>query len=386
MTFKKVLIPLLLLTSSFAFTACKGKRHKASVVQYFIHGDPLSLVQNSETSPSFLTVANMNSYNDFHFSGGSSFIEREPVAPPTTFEQVEKDNATDTTGSVADEFELAKYSFSKVNEKRYIYGPISGDKNPKIGFELRDGLLVVTDFDGYPVTAQHYSRKNDGKAFSLLVSYTDPTIGKLLTAFYFNTSDVSNPLEEASKDFAFLFDTVKVYWDEPIELQACGNLSTSQAQSVKASVDSWFADASPTGTTRPVRYSTRATYAPFSDLNQHCIFLIKDFKLENSNDFYTAGVTLPVINLASKRIVDADVMLFVDHVQVASQLTKGAKSGVLMHELGHFWGLGHEFKTDAKGAAIHPSIMGYSKGTSIITDWDYEAIRDLYGKSLSLAP
>lgn len=384
MTFKNFLIPLLAMAGSFA--SCKGKHHKSPIVQYFIHGNPLSLVENTETTPSFLTPENMATYDDFHFSGGSSFIEREPVAPPKTYEQVEKDNATDTGGAVDGDFELTKYSFTKESATRFVYGPTNGAKGYKLGFELREGLLVMVDFDGYPVTSKHYSLKTDGKAFSILVAYEDPGIGKLLTAFYFNASDVSNPIEIASKDFAFLFDTVKVFWNEPIDLQACGNISELNAQSIKASVDAWFADESPTSPTRPVTFSTRATHAPFSDLNQHCIFLIKDFKLENSTDFYTAGVTLPVINLATKRIVDADVMLFMDHTQVSRSLDKGEKSGVLMHELGHFWGLGHEFKSDAKGAALHPSIMGYSKGTSLITSWDYEAIRDLYGKSLSQTP
>ncbi len=385
MALKHIAIPVLLVLAQ-SFTACAGKsRKKAPVTQYFIHGNPLSLVENTETSPSFFTPANLAQFDDFHFSGGSSFIEREPVAAPTTFEEVEKENATDTDGSIEDEFEIARYRFFQESATRYIYAPTSG-KGYKLGFELRDGLLVMVDIDGYPVTSRHYSLKTGGKAFSLLVAYEDPSVGRLLTAFYFNASDISNPIEKASKDFAFLFDTVKIFWEEPIEVQACGNITDLNQQSIKASLDSWLADTNQSATTRKVTYSVRKTHAPFSDLNQHCIFLIKDFKLENSTDFYTAGVTIPVINLATKRIVDADIMLFMDHIQVSSQVAKGAKSGVMMHELGHFWGLGHEFKVNAQKEALHPSIMGYSRGSSAITEWDYEAIRDLYGESLLIAP
>lgn len=387
MMIRSLLLSLLVL-GPLASSGCKGKHHKkASTVQYFIHGDPLSLVKDTETAPSFLTPANMASYDGFHFSGASSFIEREPVAAPSTYEQIEKDNATDAPDTeVEEEFELLRYAFTQESATRFVYAPQNGKEGYALGFELRDGLLVMVDFDGYPVTSQHYSLKEDGKAFSILVSYEDPTIGKLLTAFYFASSETVNPIETASKDFAFLFDTVKVRWDEPIKLETCGVVTEANAESITASVNAWFADANPTATQRPVIVGSRATHAPFSDLNQHCIFLINDFKLENSTDFYTAGVTLPVINLASKRIVDSDVMLFMDHYQVAIPLQAGEESPVLMHELGHFYGLGHEFKTDATGAALHPSIMGYSQASEVITSWDYEAIRDLYGESLTLAP
>lgn len=386
---KKSLIPLLIIAAaSQSFTACKkSKRNKPSDVQYFIHGDPLSLVNGTETAPSFITLANIGEFSNYHFSGAASFIEREPVAAPQTWEEVEEENSTDAPDEETDEaFELTNYSFVQESATRYVYAPSGNARGYRLGFELRDGFLVLTDYDSYTVTAQHYSRSADGKAISFLVSYSHPSVGKLVTAFYFASSEVLNPIQEASKDFAFLYDTIKIKWQGPIKLEACGAMTAPQAESVRLSVNEWFADPNATGAPVPVSYSTRATHAPFSDLNQHCIFLISDFKMENSYDFYTAGVTLPIINLASKYLVDADVMLFVDHVKVASQVASGKKSAVLMHELGHFYGLGHEFKTDAAGKALHDSIMGYSQGTSLITDWDYEAVRDLYGQSLTLAP
>ncbi|RYZ53095.1 MAG: hypothetical protein EOP07_18440 [Proteobacteria bacterium] len=364
---KKSLIPLLIIAAaSQSFTACKkSKRNKPSDVQYFIHGDPLSLVNGTETAPSFITLANIGEFSNYHFSGAASFIEREPVAAPQTWEEVEEENSTDAPDEETDEaFELTNYSFVQESATRYVYAPSGNARGYRLGFELRDGFLVLTDYDSYTVTAQHYSRSADGKAISFLVSYSHPSVGKLVTAFYFASSEVLNPIQEASKDFAFLYDTIKIKWQGPIKLEACGAMTAPQAESVRLSVNEWFADPNATGAPVPVSYSTRATHAPFSDLNQHCIF----------------------INLASKYLVDADVMLFVDHVKVASQVASGKKSAVLMHELGHFYGLGHEFKTDAAGKALHDSIMGYSQGTSLITDWDYEAVRDLYGQSLTLAP
>ncbi|RZA15099.1 MAG: hypothetical protein EOP10_26930, partial [Proteobacteria bacterium] len=88
-----------------------------------------------------------------------------------------------------------------------------------------------------------------------------------------------------------------------------------------------------------------------------------------------------VYNLASKEKIDSDIFLFTDQRQVAAELLSGEKGLTLTHELGHFFGLGHEFKQNEAGEPLHPSIMGYSKKALIVTSWDFEAIRDLYGES-----
>ncbi len=385
MIFKSVLISCLVL--SVFGSACGKKRKKSAAVEFFIHGDPLLLVNGNELSPSFLTLENFASYNDFHIAGATSFIEREPKAAPTSYEQVEKDNSTEVPeGKIENEFALVRYSFTQVTATRYVYGPIDGGKGYRLGFELKDGLLDMVDFNNYPVVSKHFSLKADGKAFSILVSYQDAAIGKLLTAFYFAASTPENPIVKATQAFAYLLANVKVRWDEPLKIEACGKFDPLSAESIKSSALAWGSDYAPSATQRPVIFSSRETFAPFSDLNQHCIFLISNFKLENSSDFYTAGVTLPVINLASKYIIDSDIMLFMDHPQVSRQVTTGTKSSILMHEMGHFYGLGHEFSTDPKGVPIHPSIMAYRNQTLEISPWDFDAIRELYGESLGLAP
>jgi len=389
MILKACLVVLSLCSITTVMSGCGKKKSSraANVVEYFIHGDPLLLVEGKEVAGSFLTPDNVATYNNFHFISATSFIEREPKAAPTTYEQVEQANTTEAPAGVLEkQFELLAYSFSQVSGSRWEYRSAAEGQGYRLGFELRNGLLELVDFNDYPVTAKHYSLKADGKAFSLLVSYEDPTIGKLLTAFYFADSAVVNPLEKAAQGYAYLFDTVKIRWDEPLKVEACGTMDPLAAETIRLSSLAWFADTAPSATPRPVTVSARATYAPFSDLNQHCIMLIDDFKLENSDDFYTAGVTLPIINLASKRIIDSDVMLFMDHGPVYRQTTSGSKSSILMHELGHFYGLGHEFKTDADGNALHPSIMAYRNQTSDITPWDFEAVRELYGESLMAAP
>ncbi len=374
----------------FAGTGCAGKSHKKSMVTYFVHGNPLSLVEGTQTAPSFLTPDNYGTFNGFHVSGISAFIEQEPQAAPTTYSQVEQNNSTEETDdSIEKLFEMKKYNFVKKSDTAYVYTPDTVTQDDfTVGFTVVNGKLTVTDISGMPVKEQHYSLKADGKAFSLLVSMDSyASYGRALFVMYFADSSVTQPIERASKDFAFLNDTVKVTWGEDIKIEACGTFDDKTKASIESSITAWLQDPAATAEKRPVTYGgVRTTYPPFSDLDVHCVYLVDTLKLENSTDFYTAGATFPVMNLGTKKLVDSDIMLFTSHATVKAQISSGDPSAVLMHETGHFFGLGHEFKTDpATGKALHPSIMGYSQGTAQITDWDYEAIRDLYGMSLGPA-
>ncbi|RZA22077.1 MAG: hypothetical protein EOP10_15900 [Proteobacteria bacterium] len=376
---------ILALGSLFLFSACGKSKRKAPEVQYFVHGNPLSLVSGTQKSPSFLTPETAQTFNGFHYSGGSSFVERDKLQPPSSWTQVEADNSTEASDTeIASEFDLVPYAFRQESATRWVWGPSAG-KGYQFGFSVVDGKLNLTDFAGFPVIGEHYSLKDDGRAFSLLFSTADNASGRILAAFYFAASDTVNPIRNASKDFAFLIDTVKLPWTSNIAVDTCGTYSATVESTIQKSIDAWMVDDAPTATRRPVSHTTRIAYPPFSDLNIHCILPVSNFKLESSYDFYVAGVTIPVYNLASKEMIDSDIMLFTDQRAVAAQLLSGEKSSTLTHELGHFFGLGHEFKRDEAGAALHPSIMGYSQGASIVTSWDFEAIRDLYGESFGPA-
>lgn len=80
--------------------------------------------------------------------------------------------------------------------------------------------------------------------------------------------------------------------------------------------------------------------------------------------------------MASRRIIDSDVFLFADLIK--GGLESGDSSPVTMHEMGHFWGMGHDFRVNADGTALHETIVGYTKDTDYVTPWDYEEIQDLY--------
>jgi len=51
------------------------------------------------------------------------------------------------------------------------------------------------------------------------------------------------------------------------------------------------------------------TYFPFSDVNQHCIYFIDDFLVENTDESTVPAFTLPQIHYRTGRIYDADIFM-----------------------------------------------------------------------------
>ncbi len=366
----------------------KSKAKSPMGVQFFVHGDPKQMIAGSTADQtSVLTRENIGSFNNFHLSTAYAFVEKEELVNPTGWDQVEDQNSTDSKedeGQAQDVFAFTSYSFEEQGSNRIAFLPNAG-KGQSFGFDVdASGRLNLTDVDGFPLSPIHYSLKNDGKAFSVLASYVDPMYGKGLYEIVFSDSSVMRLTQLAAKDYAFLFDNVKLKWDEEISVDLCGNYTELQKQSVQKSVEAWFVDPLKLGTDsfKPVVLGFKKDYKPFSDLNEHCVHLVSKFKLENSTNFYTAGVTLPTFNLAAKTQIDSDVFIFMDHV---AREMNGKESKTTTHEMGHFFGLGHEFKEDEKGGPLYPSIMGYSQASSTVSKRDFEAIQALYGENLGLA-
>lgn len=378
---------LLFLTVAIALTAAScggGSKKKRAEQEFFVHGNPLDLIANTTRSPSFLTPDNLKTYDGFHLSSSVGFIEVEPLQKASGWEEVEKSNSTEATETeVNNELALVPYTFRQESAARWVYAPAVASDQAKLGFSLVDGKLIITDIDGYAVQSEHYSLKNDGRSFSVLFSTRDNHSGRILLAFYFAASDVVNPILKGSQDYQFLIGNAKIPVEGELSLDTCGTADPAIDATVVASLGAWFEDPSPSATRKTVSHQVRLNAPPFSDLNTQCVLAISNFKLENMREFYVGGATIPIYNRASKTVIDSDIMMFMDQPRIASSMRSGQKSETLTHEIGHFFGLGHEFRVTSDGKApLHESIMGYSRGTSVVTAWDFEAIRDLYGSSL----
>lgn len=389
---KLTLIPAL--ASLLLMPACGSKKSKkrealgpTQKVEYFVHGNPLTLIKGStQNKSSFLKVSELDRYKNFTMSGFTMFVEKSEKDPPTNWDEVEKENSTESEeDEIRKAFDLSDYQFNKISGSRWFYqNSVAGSET--LEFTESNGVLSLTGFDGFPVDVQHYSLKNDGSAFSILFSTSTQSQGRVLVNLSFASNADIQPLVFAPEGYSFLFGSAQVAWKDPLKLQACGKFNSQEKVSIQASMEAWFKDKEFANFTTavPLAFSFTETYAPFSDLNQQCIHLVYNFKAESSDDFYVAGLAASAVNTASKALIDSDIFLFLDHSPVRAQLTAG-DSETLIHEIGHYLGLGHEFRKDESNLALHPSIMGYSQGTKSISDWDFEAIRKLYGAPLQPA-
>jgi hypothetical protein len=389
---KLALIPTLF--SLLLLPACGSKKSKkrdtsgpAAKVEYFVHGNPLILIQGSvQNKTSFLKVEELDRFKNFTMSSYFVFTEKSQKDPPTNWDEVEDKNSTESEEDAnRDAFALSDYQFVKSTGQQWLYESSSAD-GEKLEFVESDGVLNVTSFNDIPVQVQHYSLKNDGTAFNILFSTSTQNQGRVLVSLSFSSNADVQPLTFAPEGYSYLFGSARVSWKEPLKLQACGKFNPLETASIQASVEAWFKDkqAASFSTSQPLDFSFTETYAPFSDLNQQCIHLVRNFKAESSDDFYIAGLATPTVNTASKGLIDSDIFLFLDHAQVRMQFNVG-DSETLIHEIGHYLGLGHEFRKDDNNLALHPSIMGYSQGIKSISEWDFEAIRSLYGAPLQPA-
>ncbi len=310
-----------------------------------------------------------------------AFVEKSKQSTVTSIAEVEEENRTDDSDSEGG-IRVPVYTFTDNGDGTLKWAPANGVLAPIFTFDASSTQIKLTAINGQAVEVLHYSLKSDNTAFSILVSFTQAGSGQTLVAYTWGSTEEINSPAYTSGDYQYLNGSEKVSWSSVPDVKLCGSYSDAVQSSIQASVLAWGDDPSATSARTMIPYSVETNYPPFSDLNSHCIYVVSSFDQSDSPVAKTLGVTTPHVNLASRKIVDSDVFLFADIM--GDELSDGVASSTTMHEMGHFFGLGHDFRIDSSGEALHPTIMGYSQGTDTITEWDFESIRELYVDSLQI--
>ena len=352
-------------------TACgSGSSKPNSLPEFVVNGDPDNLLVGAvrDTISPFKT-AEVRKWDNYFLASGAVFYSVRKNVGGKSKSQIESENETTGEGDEAAVF----YKFRQ-DGAAWIYEATSGSKNISLRFKESAGLLDIESLSGEAVTIMHYSVLKTGDAFSLLLKSNDGTDDETIIVLYFvtglKTSDAPAAINE--KYTTLLGNGVAVRWEEDIAVTLCGN--PSEVKNITSAVQQWLVDGSIGKRKMSVTATTSA--APFSDMNTHCVMAISDYIVDDSTEYSTLGITLPIVNNA-QRIIGSDVFVFEKPHERFQSARSTYENATFIHEFGHFLGLGHPFKKDADGNALYPSIMGYDQITEIQA-YDREAIAALY--------
>lgn len=165
---------------------------------------------------------------------------------------------------------------------------------------------------------------------------------------------------------------------EVLDIDFCGDIGNEQEIAAKKAISIWAAAMAPY-----FRIETkfqRKGFAPFSDLNSHCVYFDNSFKTSKFRGNIEMGHTILFYGLGDEGIVDADTFVFSEEILKMKSFEKLTHSPqrqdllwILVHEIGHVLGFGHA-PTGQKSV-----MSAVSEDVVKLTDFDFAQIKKMYG-------
>ncbi len=358
--------------------ACGNKKKSSSSrngIQrstFYVQGNPEAVVDGATMdTTSFLNTTNVSMLENFELYSVYTFAEKEEILAETSGNIEEGNEATTENQLLGPRpvFILSKsldqYELESAQAKLKFRFTKSADNTLKLD-------QITNDNIDYSVKVLHYSLKQDQEAFSFLVSIGDK-MGKNLLAFTF-VKKKEQKLTPGNMMYNYLAGPgAKAGWNkqETLKIRLCSPPSIELANKYKAGINMW------SNTLRGLlnyEIETVTTYPPFSDLNFHCIYNVSSYlTVDPSSGNANPAAAAPQIDRFKGQIIDADIFIFNSEIEklAVDQSEYDGLNWVIAHEMGHFFGLDHQFNDTIK------SIMSYD-GTDYITNYDQNAIRELY--------
>lgn len=346
-------------------------------VRTVIKGDPIEIIRGAQTNP-VVPSAFLKKNPMLMLTGIVMFEEESPLeAGPATQTELEERNKTSGQETPKTTSQENKFTVEwNAAEDEFTF------RNPHLSFRLAkdtEGRIVVkTHAEDVDAQLIHSSVSNDESTMSLLIYLMRrATQKKELHAFYFST-ETQNGIQKTDKNFEYFFGTgVKIRWpkERPAGLKLCNSNSNLINRLSRASMDKWKKALDGTLKVEPMAVS--ASYPPFSDLNYRCLYAVDAYIAHTNSEVARYGVAYNIPNYEKSEFIDGDLFLFKKEFEkgdlmTSQKLFEHKLSYTLLHEIGHFFGLGHEFSGNK-------SIMSYDMTqTPQVSDHDIEALRELY--------
>ncbi|MES2526700.1 MAG: hypothetical protein V4598_06415 [Bdellovibrionota bacterium] len=363
-----------LLTSTVACGNKKSKSSKSGIQRstFFVQGNPEAVVAGATmNTTSFLTTSNVSMLENFELYSIYTFTEREEIMTEESG-NIEEGNEASTGNQLLGSrpvFTLSntfdQYEFESTQAKLGFRFTRSAGNILKLD-------QITNDHIDYPVKVLHYSLKQDQEAFSFLVSVGDKT-GKNILAITFVKKN-EQKLNTVTALYNYLAGPgVKVGWNksEILKIRLCSPPSADLGNKYRLGINMW---ASSLQNLLSYEIETVTTYPPFSDLNFHCLYNVNSYLTVNPESGNSnPAATVPQIDRFKGQIIDSDILIFNSEIQklAVDQSDYNGMNWVIAHEMGHFFGLDHQFNDSVK------SIMSYD-GTDYITYYDQNAMKALY--------
>ena len=389
---------LLAFSVVFSLSACQdytpaNKDAPANTSVMFVKGDPNELIRGATLQPvSPFTEQNISDLESYSLMGLSQFPEKEKAKPIDTnidqdkiLKENEAKNISEPEKTLTDIYKIKVQKDSEGAIGVFLFGGVVEIKMSVGAGEKLVPVAFVTEKQRLPIEALHWSVTPDKKFISLLVRASEEDAGRELIVLTFEKTTQPEPAQLTDKKYIYLGGPGNKFpWknlpENTLTVSLCGN-GTNQ-NLVERAVKSWGQVLM--GRIN-LKFEKKSTYAPFSDLNEHCVQMVNAYIYDSRDNVAVYGMTLYRVSLSKKQLVDSDVFMFSEEfnkeskamvragysVQEASDEVAQKFYPALFHELGHLLGLDHKFDGTR-------SVMSYQIKDSEPQAYDIEALQNLY--------
>ncbi len=354
----------------FYFSSCADSPNEKPnrVKRYFVHGDPMVLIQGSKLDNNLPSTDDfMNLTSDSYILSQSFFSDTSELLGQPQISIVPSKNERYRPQLIESDLVLQR------TDKRALSFRFKRTQQ-----ELRLESLI-SDNNETKADLIHFSARPDKNMWSLLIQFNSQIEGRVLLFLVFAKKD-HFPFSPAAKDYEYLAGTGYLYgWSQPqsIEISFCGDQFIDRPDLVYLAHEQLkkWEEAALYRVKFKVSVAPDGTYPPFSDLNASCVYLIDDYLVYPSEEMSAPGLALMNLDESTGTIADGDLFLFIQDAQKSSTTLPELFQGIFLHEAGHFLGLGHYNDLERE------SVMSDSYNQQLMEElhaYDREAIQQLY--------